>query len=143
MDGDAHNNVVQVVVEQVRQGFCHDLFLAHSLETVPFPLDLLEAFIYFLLLAVRLALLSLLGLGAWLGLRGGRVLWGLWYLGRLGGLGGLGRLWDFGGFRLLGFLGLCCSASLFGWSYEARPNSIFKTLHVFSKSGPGMPCPIY
>ena len=70
MDGDAHNNVVQVVFEQVWQGFCHDLFLAHSLETVPFPLDLLEAIVYFLLLAVRLALLGLLGLGF---RRGGRA----------------------------------------------------------------------
>ena len=125
MDGDAHNNVVQVVFEQVWQGFCHDLFLAHSLETVPFPLDLLEAIVYFLLLAVRLALLGLLGLGTWLGLWGGGVLGGFWYFGRLWGLRRLGRLWDFGGFRLLGLLGLCWSASLFGWSYEARPKRFF------------------
>ena len=126
--GDAHNNIVQVVVQQVGQGLGHDLLLAHALEAVPFPLHLLEAFVYLLLLAVRLALLGLLGLGPRLGLGGGGVLGGLRslrYLGRLGGLRGLWRLWDFGGFRLLGLLGLCCSASLFGWSYEARPKVVF------------------
>lgn len=109
LNGESYNDIVQVVIQQVWQSFFHDFLLWHSLEAVNFPLHLLEALINLLLLAVCLSLGGLLGLRTRFGSRC------IWVLRRLRRLWCLRNFWRFGWF---GLLGLCLSASLFGWGYK-------------------------
>lgn len=88
---ESYNDIVQVVVQQVRQCLLHHFLFRHPFKTVNFPLHLLEVLIYFLLLPICWHRAGLLGL--W-------TRFGFW------------RVWVFGWFRCLGdfrwfgFLGL-------------------------------------